>query len=54
MDRLLVLEATYETIKDSLDWGIGEKEYGGFVNGIIAMTENLLEKLKEKEAKCIE
>ena len=46
MDRNLVIESAYEAIKDGLEWGINEKEYGDFVNGIIAMTDTLLEKLE--------
>ena len=44
MSRGMILEAMYEVIKDSTEWGVGEKDYGMFVDGIVAMTEAMLEK----------
>ena len=44
MSRSMILEAMYEVIKDSTEWGVGEKDYGMFVDGIVAMTEAMLEK----------
>lgn len=44
IDKNKVYEATYETIKESLEWGLGEKDYGQFIDGVIAMTEKLLDK----------
>jgi len=44
MNKDIVISATYKTIKDSLEWGIGTagKEYSYFVNGIITQTDALL------------
>lgn len=44
MNRNMILEAMYEVIKESTDWGVTEKDYGMFVDGVIAMTERMLEK----------
>ena len=43
MNRGMILEAMYEVISESLEWGITEKEYGMFVDGVVAMTEKLIE-----------
>lgn len=48
MNKLTILEAMYEVIKDSTEWGVSEKEYGMFVDGVVAMTETMLEKEKER------
>ena len=47
MDRNLVLEAAYETIKNSLDWGIDceDKTFGNFIDGVISMSDVMFEKL---------
>ena len=44
MSRSVILEAMYEVIKDSTEWGVSEKDYGMFVDGIVAMTEAVLQK----------
>lgn len=44
MSRSMILEAMYEVIKESAEWGVSEKDYGMFVDGVIAMTERMLEK----------
>ena len=49
MNRVDVLEFMYKVIKDSLDWGLGEKEYGYFVNGVVAMVEETSKELEKKE-----
>lgn len=46
IDKNKVYEATYETIKENLEWGLGEKDYSYFVDGVIAMTETLLNKFQ--------
>lgn len=43
MNRSTILEAMYEVIKESTEWGLGEKDYGQFVDGVVAMTEKILE-----------
>ena len=50
MDRNLVIETAYETIKDAIEWAISDDDntFANYVDGIVGMTENLLEKL-EKE-----
>lgn len=54
MNRFTILEAMYEVIRESTEWGLGEKDYGQFVDGVIAMTEAMLEKEKEIHKRMIE
>lgn len=51
MDRNDILETMYSVIKESAEWGIdcNNGTYGHFVDGVVAMTEELLRKNKEKE-----
>lgn len=49
MNRMDILESMYEVIKDSLDWGLDTKEYGYFVDGVVAMTEVMLKRLRDKQ-----
>lgn len=49
MNRMDILESMYEVIKDSLEWGLDTKEYGYFVDGIVAMTEVMLKQLGDKQ-----
>ena len=57
MDRNIVIETAYEAIKDSLEWtdnyksdGNGVDSYSNYIDGIVTMTENILNKLEnEKE-----
>lgn len=44
MSRSTILEAMYEVIKESTEWGLGEKDYGQFVDGVVSVVEKLLEK----------
>lgn len=44
MNRIDILESMYEVIKDSLEWGLDTKEYGYFVDGVVAMVEEMLDK----------
>ena len=54
MNRSTILEAMYEVIKDSTEWGVSEKEYGMFVDGVVAMTDAMLEKEEEMHKRMIE
>lgn len=47
--RNIILESMYEVIKDSTEWGVSEKEYGMFVDGVVAMTDKMLEKANAKK-----
>ena len=51
MNRFTVLEAMYEVIKDSTEWSFDseDKVYGNYIDGVIAMTETMLEKGKEEQ-----
>lgn len=53
MSRSMILECMYKVIKDSVEKGLYQKEYGHFVNGAIAMTEEMLNKT-EIEDRCKE
>lgn len=53
MNRNMILECMYKVIKDSVEKGLYQKEYGHFVNGAIAMTEEMLKKV-EIEERCKE
>ena len=46
IDKIKVYEAMYETIKESLECGLDEEDYSYFVDGVIAMTETLLNKFQ--------
>ena len=55
----MVIETAYEAIKDSLEWadnyksdGNGVDSYSNYIDGIVTMTENILNKLEnEKEGR---
>ena len=51
MDRSQIIETAFETIKESTEWGIEDegKTYGHFVDGVVTMTDNLLDKLNEQD-----
>ena len=51
MNRNMILECMYKVIKDSVEKGLYQKEYGHFVNGAVAMTEEMLKKT-EIEERC--
>ena len=51
MNRNMILECMYKVIKDSVEKGLYQKEYGHFVNGAVAMTEEMLKKA-EIEDRC--
>ena len=48
MNKMDILESMYETIYESMDWGVECKDnsYGEFISGVICMTDKLLEKEK--------
>lgn len=48
MNKEMILEAMYEAIKESIEWGFDEKDYAQFVDGVLAVTEKLLEKSRQK------
>lgn len=50
MDKNQVIETAFETIKESTEWGIEEdgKTYGHWVDGVVTVVDNLLNKLKEE------
>lgn len=56
MNRSDILEAMYEVIKDSTEWGVSceDGSYGEYVDGVVAMTEALLNKHKIKEVCMLE
>ena len=51
MDKNQIIEAAFETIKESTEWGIEDKSdrYGHFVDGVVTMTDNILNKMKEEK-----
>ena len=51
MDKNQIIETAFETIKESTEWGIDEegKTYGHWVDGVVTVVDNLLDKFKEEE-----
>lgn len=51
MDKNQIIETAFETIKESTEWGLEDKSdrYGHWVDGVVTMTDNLLDKLKEEK-----
>lgn len=45
-----ILQLFFETINDSLEWGVSSDRYGTYVDGCAAMTEKLLEKVESKKS----
>lgn len=45
MNREDIVNAFYETIKDSTEWGIScdDRTYAYFVDGVVAMTEKMID-----------
>lgn len=43
-----ILQLFFETINDSLEWGISSDRYGTYVEGCAAITEKILEKVENK------
>ena len=54
INKGMILETMREAIKESLEWGTacGDNSFGYFVDGIIAVTDILLEKLDQTEHDC--
>lgn len=52
MDENLIYKTTFETIKESTEWGIEEedsKTYGHWIDGVVTVVDNLLDKIDEKK-----
>ncbi len=51
MDRIQIIETAFDTIRESTEWGIEDKSdrYGHFVDGVVTMTENLLNLIEEEK-----
>ena len=44
MDKNLIYEASFKTIKENVEWGIeGDSSFAYFVDGIVAVTDAMLE-----------
>ena len=56
LKKLWIFEAAFETIKDSMEWGstCEDNSHTMFVDGIVAMTDTLLDSLNKPESpeKC--
>lgn len=48
MEKEDILQLFFETVNDSLEWGVSSDRYGTYVDGCAAMTEKLLEKVESK------
>lgn len=53
IDKNQIMEATFEIIKESTEWGINEesKIYGHWVDGVVTVVDNLLDKIKEESGR---
>jgi len=53
IDKNQIMEATFEIIKESTEWGINEesKIYGHWVDGVVTVVDNLLGKIKEESGR---
>ena len=51
MDKNQIIETAFETIKESTEWGIEEegKVYGYWIEGVVAVVDNLLDNFKEEK-----
>ena len=51
MDKNQIIETAFETIKESTEWGLEDesKTYGHWIDGVVTMTDNLLDKMKEEK-----
>ena len=51
MERITILEILYSTVKDSLEWAEEYKDiYAAYVDGVMAMAENLLKVVDKDES----
>lgn len=50
MDKDKIFEIFFKTIQESTEWGLGcdGKNYGHWIDGVVAMTESLLDELDKK------
>ena len=49
IDKNTIFEIVYEVIKYNMDWSFGEGDkFSHFVNGVITMAEELIEKIEPK------
>lgn len=48
MDESMIYKTAFETIRESTEWGIEseDKAYGQFVDGVIAMSDAILNEIK--------
>lgn len=51
MNKEKILEALFETIEESLDWGLGSKDdkYSSFVNGAMNIASRLMDRIETVE-----
>lgn len=57
MDKNQIIETAFEAIRESTEWGIGEKGrvYRHFIDGIVTIVDRLLDKInEEKNGRLIE
>ena len=47
MNKTMILEAAFEIIKDSLEWGFDyeKNEYENYISGVVDITNKLLDKI---------
>lgn len=51
MDKNQIYKIAFETIKESTEWGIEEEDskiYAHWIDGVVTVVDNLLDKLKEE------
>lgn len=55
MDKNQIIETAFETIKESTEWGIDEegKTYGHWIDGVVTVVDNILNRLKEENDKTV-
>lgn len=51
MDKNEIIETAFETIKESTEWGLEDegKTYGHWIDGVVTVTDKLLEKINEEK-----
>lgn len=47
MDKNKIYKMVFEEIKESLDWGLGDKEggYSQYIDGVVALANRMIEDL---------
>jgi hypothetical protein len=55
MDKNQVYKAAFETIKESTEWGMGSesKGYGNWVDGVVTMTDNILNIINNENGRSV-